>query len=158
MINTFLYMTYYGIMKMIHREKLHFYVWALVILSIATWVCLSIARQAALSYNCLGQATALFFFQLGVTDKFLTPEESRKLNKPCVLFDFFDYHGTVLCEAFFLSKSILTDESGTRYLALSVCFGPRFCSDVMLRVGFWSRVHTTTCCLMPLYALLIVLI
>lgn len=74
MINTFLYMTFYALMKMLHRERVHLFVWLLVVVSISTW------------------GTALYFFQLGVTDKFLTPAESKLLNKPCVLFNFFDYH------------------------------------------------------------------
>eukprot|EP01133_Synstelium_polycarpum_P005285 gene5285-6126_t len=33
-----------------------------------------------------------YFFEIAVTNKFLTFDESMKLNKPCVLFDFFDTH------------------------------------------------------------------
>ena len=33
----------------------------------------------------------LFFFK-SVTDKFLPMNESNLLNKPCVLFNYFDYH------------------------------------------------------------------
>jgi len=40
------------------------------------------------------QGAALYFFQVGVTNKFLSPEESRKLNKPCFCLNYFDYHGT----------------------------------------------------------------
>ena len=35
---------------------------------------------------------SLKFFFMSVTDKFLPMNESNKLNKPCVLFDYFDYH------------------------------------------------------------------
>jgi dsRNA-gated channel SID-1 len=39
------------------------------------------------------QGFAIFFFEIAVTNKFLTYQESMELNKPCVLFDYFDYHG-----------------------------------------------------------------
>ena len=38
MINTFLYMTFYALMKMLHRERVHLFVWLLVVVSISTWV------------------------------------------------------------------------------------------------------------------------
>jgi hypothetical protein len=53
----------------------------------------SLAPVRSTLAHCAVQGTALYFFQLGVTDKFLTPEESKLLNKPCVLFNYFDYHG-----------------------------------------------------------------
>ena len=35
---------------------------------------------------------AIIYFFKSVTNKFLTIEESNKLNQPCVLFNYFDYH------------------------------------------------------------------
>ena len=35
---------------------------------------------------------SLKFFFMAVTDKFLPMNESNKLNKQCVLFNYFDYH------------------------------------------------------------------
>mmetsp|Transcript_10077 Transcript_10077/g.31951 ORF Transcript_10077/g.31951 Transcript_10077/m.31951 type:complete len:469 (+) Transcript_10077:84-1490(+) len=35
---------------------------------------------------------AIYFFEIPVTNKNLTPAESDALNKPCVLFHYFDYH------------------------------------------------------------------
>lgn len=73
-INTFIYLLYYLAMKIRHRERIHWLVWFLFIAIVALWT------------------TALYFFEVGVTNKFLTMEESAKLNKPCILFDYFDYH------------------------------------------------------------------
>ena len=36
--------------------------------------------------------TSIIFYNISVTNKLLSPEESDKLNKPCVLLDYFDYH------------------------------------------------------------------
>jgi hypothetical protein len=35
---------------------------------------------------------SLVYYEIAVTDKMLTPEESDKLNKPCILLGYFDYH------------------------------------------------------------------
>lgn len=40
---------------------------------------------------------SLNFFNIAVTDKLLTPEESMELNQPCVLFDYFDTHDVWHC-------------------------------------------------------------
>ena len=37
-------------------------------------------------------ATSVGFFEDHVSNSFLTPSESRALNKDCVVFDYFDYH------------------------------------------------------------------
>ena len=35
---------------------------------------------------------SIYFFILPTTDKFLTPTESKNLNTPCILFNYFDTH------------------------------------------------------------------
>ena len=37
-------------------------------------------------------SVSIYFFQTSETNKFLTPAESRALNKPCVLFDYWSNH------------------------------------------------------------------
>jgi len=36
--------------------------------------------------------TSIYFFELPYTNKFLTPDESMALNRPCILFGYFDTH------------------------------------------------------------------
>jgi len=38
MLYTFAYMTGYGLMKLIHREGVHYMVWFLIVASVVTWV------------------------------------------------------------------------------------------------------------------------
>jgi len=73
-INLVIYFLYYFIQKIKNKEPINsvIYVWLVIDIVIMT---LSI----------------LFFFK-SVTDKFLPMNESNLLNKPCVLFDYFDYH------------------------------------------------------------------
>jgi hypothetical protein len=73
-VNFFTYLTYYLIMKKKCGEHTKWYVWVLAVLMVVLWV------------------SAIYFFEIAVTDKFLTYQESLLLNKPCVLFDYFDYH------------------------------------------------------------------
>ena len=43
--------------------------------------------------NLFFWGSGYYYYQvLAVTNKFLTPAESSQLNKPCALFDYFDYH------------------------------------------------------------------
>lgn len=65
---------YYLINKKIHKEYI----------SITLWISLVI--------DLILFGSALYFFTLDVNNKLLTPEESKELNKPCVLFDYWDYH------------------------------------------------------------------
>ena len=73
-INLIIYFLYYFIQKIKNKEPINYliYVWLVIDIVIMT---LSI----------------LFFFK-SVTDKFLPMNESNLLNKPCVLFNYFDYH------------------------------------------------------------------
>jgi hypothetical protein len=73
-INMLIYFCYYLIQKMIHREKISiiFWIWMLIDLVI--------------------MVLSLIFFIKTSANIFLTPEESNALNKPCVVFDYFDYH------------------------------------------------------------------
>ena len=73
-INLIIYFLYYFILKIKNKEPINklIYVWLLldiVILSLS-----------------------IVFFFIAVTDKFLPMKESNELNKPCVLFNYFDYH------------------------------------------------------------------
>jgi len=72
--NLFLYMNYYVIMKFYCGERM-------------TWMCYI--------YICCMLATgfpSLYFFTTIERSSDLSPAESRMLNRPCVLFNFYDYH------------------------------------------------------------------
>ena len=73
-INLMVYVLYYIIQKIQNREKINklIYVWLLI--------------------DGIIMSLSLKFFFMSVTDKFIPMNESNKLNKPCVLFDYFDYH------------------------------------------------------------------
>ena len=72
--NMLVYYLYYIIQKILHKE------W------VSIWKCLSMII-------CLSVlSTALVVFEIPVTDKLLPHNESNALNKPCVLFDYWDYH------------------------------------------------------------------
>ena len=73
-INLIIYFLYYFIQKIKNKEPINklIYIWLLLDIIILS---LSIS-----------------FFFISVTDKFLPMNDSNKLNKPCVLFNYFDYH------------------------------------------------------------------
>ena len=73
-INLMVYVLYYIIQKIQNREKINklIYIWLLI--------------------DGIIMSLSLKFFFMSVTDKFIPMNESNKLNKPCVLFDYFDYH------------------------------------------------------------------
>lgn len=73
-INMLIYFLYYLIQKIVHKEKIskQFWIWLIV-----DFIIISLS---------------LVFFLKTSTNIFLTPEESNNLNKPCILFDYFDYH------------------------------------------------------------------
>ena len=73
-INMVIYFLYYVINKIKNKEKINKKIWVIIFIDICLLV------------------TAIIFFEKNVTDKFLTPEESKELNEPCVLFNYFDYH------------------------------------------------------------------
>ena len=72
--NVMLYTVYYVSMKIRHKERIHPLAVLLVIIAAGFW------------------ASAFFFFVEHQTTWQLTPAESRNLNKPCILFNFFDAH------------------------------------------------------------------
>jgi len=74
MINMLIYFVYYIISKLLYKEKIQLLWWAMFIINIGV----------------IG--TSLGFFNDQVSNSFLTPVESRKLNKDCILFDYFDNH------------------------------------------------------------------
>ena len=69
-----IYFLYYVLQKIKNREPISklIYLWLLIDIIIMT--------------------LAIAFFLKSVTDKLLPMEASNKLNKDCVLFDYFDYH------------------------------------------------------------------
>ncbi|KAF2073456.1 hypothetical protein CYY_005241 [Polysphondylium violaceum] len=73
-LNFLVYLFYYIYMKFKHGEKVHFGIWILFIVMLVSWT------------------VGLWFFEIPVTNKFLTFDESLKLNEPCVVFDYFDTH------------------------------------------------------------------
>jgi hypothetical protein len=73
-INMIIYFIYYLISKIIHKERL----------KILWWVGLVI--------DIIIMTMSLIYFNKSVNNRLLTIEESNKLNQPCVLFNYFDYH------------------------------------------------------------------
>ena len=73
-INLIIYFVYYIIQKIKNREPISKIVYIWIIVDIIIMI------------------LAIIYFFKSVTDKFLTMEESNKLNQPCVLFNYFDYH------------------------------------------------------------------
>jgi len=73
-INMTIYFIYYTIQKVLHEEHIYWYIWVLMFVVL------------------ISLGTALIFFTHGVTNKFLSHEESNKMNEPCILFNYFDYH------------------------------------------------------------------
>ena len=72
--NLFLYMNYYVIMKFYSGERM-------------TWSCyIYIFCLLATGFP------SLYFFTNIERSSDLSPAESRMLNRPCVLFNFYDYH------------------------------------------------------------------
>lgn len=45
--------------------------------------------------------SAVYFYTDSVTNKFLSPLKSEELNKPCALFNYFDYHDMYFFFSFF---------------------------------------------------------
>jgi len=73
-INLVIYFLYYLLQKIRNKEKISKIIWL--------WIFLDIVILTL----------AVIFYSISVSDKLLTPAESNKLNKPCVLFTYFDYH------------------------------------------------------------------
>ena len=73
-VNMLIYFVYYLVLKIKHKEKVQniFYIW--IVLDIITI------------------SLSLVYFLKTSSNIFLTIEESNALNKPCVIFDYFDYH------------------------------------------------------------------
>lgn len=73
-INMIIYFCYYLIQKMIHKERISVLMWIWLVIDLFILV------------------LSLFFFLRTSSNIFLSPEESNELNKPCIMFDYFDYH------------------------------------------------------------------
>ncbi len=73
-INLVIYFTYYLGLKIKNRESVGILLWI--------WMLIDIIIMSL----------SIVFFLIAVTDKFSSMEESNKLNKPCVLLNYFDYH------------------------------------------------------------------
>lgn len=73
-MNMIIYFIYYTIQKVLHNETVMWYIWILMF------------------FDVIIIGIALVFFTHSVSNKFLTHEESDKLNEPCALFGYFDYH------------------------------------------------------------------
>lgn len=73
-MNMIIYFIYYTIQKVLHNETVMWYIWVLMVIDVII------------------VSAALLFFTHSVSNKFLTHEESDKLNEPCALFGYFDYH------------------------------------------------------------------
>ena len=72
--NLIIYFVFYIANKIYYGEHISLSLWLLIVVDITI---ISIS---------------LVYYEIAVTDKMLTPEESDKLNKPCIFLDYFDYH------------------------------------------------------------------
>jgi hypothetical protein len=73
-INMLMYFLYYIVCKIYYSETIKWYVMILLFIDFGIIT------------------TSLLFFSKYVSDKSLSHHESNMLNKPCVLFNYFDYH------------------------------------------------------------------
>jgi hypothetical protein len=73
-INMLLYFCYYLIQKIIHREKISFILWCWIVIDLVIVI------------------LSLLFYIKTSTNTFLSPDQSRDLNEPCIIFNYFDYH------------------------------------------------------------------
>jgi len=72
--NLIIYFVFYIVNKLYYGERISFSMWILILVDITIL------------------SVSLIFYNIAVSDKMLTPQQSDTLNKPCVLFDYFDYH------------------------------------------------------------------
>ncbi len=72
--NLLVYVIYYLIMKIFHREKLTINVYVYSALAIFSWI------------------IALIFYNNRDTDTTLSPAQSRNLNRECIALDMYDHH------------------------------------------------------------------
>jgi len=73
-VNMIIYFIYYVIQKIRYKEPIS--------LLIAFWLLIDI----------IVIGLSLVFYLMTSTNIFLTPEESKEMNKPCIIFNYFDYH------------------------------------------------------------------
>ena len=88
-VDSWLYLFYYGAMKYRYGEKVYLKVWVLFIAMVLSGV-RKFRENSLINKN--KKVVAMYFYTIAVSNKFLTPEQSQELNKPCALFNFFDYH------------------------------------------------------------------
>ena len=73
-INMIIYFIFYVIQKIKHHEYINYKIWFLLVIDIILLT------------------TAIIFFETPVSDKYLTPDESKDLNQKCIIFNYWDYH------------------------------------------------------------------
>ena len=73
-LNLLIYYIYYILQKIYNKESISI-----------LWIIILVMTILILSLS-------IFIFNIPVSNKLLTPNESNKLNKPCILFNYFDYH------------------------------------------------------------------
>jgi len=73
-VNMIIYFMYYVIQKIRYKEPIS--------LLMAFWLLIDI----------IVIGLSLVFYLMTSTNIFLTPEESKEMNKPCIIFNYFDYH------------------------------------------------------------------
>ena len=73
-INLLIYFVYYITQKIYFKEAIS-KIWIIVLI-----------------LDVMSLVSAIVFYNIAVSDKLLPPDESDKLNKKCVIFNYFDYH------------------------------------------------------------------
>ncbi|KAM9969045.1 hypothetical protein ACTFIW_000128 [Dictyostelium discoideum] len=69
-----IYLFYYIAMKIKYGEKVYLFVWVLFAIMFLSW------------------GFGLYYFEISVTNKFYTFDESLLLNRPCIIFNYWDTH------------------------------------------------------------------
>ncbi|GAM20407.1 hypothetical protein SAMD00019534_035820 [Acytostelium subglobosum LB1] len=103
-LNFLIYLFYYIAMKIKYNERIHPMIWIIFMIMILCW------------------GFGFYFFEIAVTNKFLSFDESMKLNKPCVLFDYFDTHDVW---HFFSAVGLFTVMSIVYFIDYDLQYTPR---------------------------------
>tara|TARA_Y100001970_G_C14258047_1_gene877068 strand:- start:684 stop:1871 length:1188 start_codon:yes stop_codon:yes gene_type:complete len=74
LMNLIIYFLFYIINKILNGEIISGRLWVYMFIDICLFT------------------VSLIYYEIAVTDKMLSPSNSRKLNRPCIFLDYFDYH------------------------------------------------------------------
>ncbi|EGT59237.1 CBN-TAG-130 protein [Caenorhabditis brenneri] len=94
--NLFIYIIYYILMKMIHREKIPKRAMALLMAAVISWTCAGILFNQRVSDWSRASSVSIMensqSSRLNGGHRSKMPAISRELNKPCIFLNFYDNH------------------------------------------------------------------